>query len=96
MTTPGIHFLRVAVLAVAALCASAGSLAYTSSKDAHKACDPTGVQYDSSNKQYCCGTKGGCPGPLLHKPAADAILKEVRPGNAAVPAQKVPAPATAK
>jgi len=49
---------------VTGLLLSGNCFSYTSSADAHKACDPKGVQYDSKNKQFCCGTKGGCPNPL--------------------------------
>jgi hypothetical protein len=55
------RLLGLLAVGIAGLTMSGSCFAYTSSADAHKACDPTGVQYDASNKQFCCGTKGGCP-----------------------------------
>lgn len=52
------------ILVIVGIFLSANSFAYITSADAHKVCDPTGVQYDHTNKQFCCGTKGGCPGAL--------------------------------
>lgn len=67
--------MKKILMIVSGICLSANCFAYITSADAHKACDPTGVQYDHRNKQFCCGTKGGCPGPLgtVHKNNNDAI-----------------------
>ena len=56
---------RIALLTLfAGMGLSLHAFAYPDSASAHKACDPKGVQYDAKNKQFCCGTKGGCPNAL--------------------------------
>lgn len=61
------------ILGIVTFAGAPSAYAYPSSKDAHKACDPKGVQYDATNKQFCCGTKGGCPGTLT-KPVRNAVV----------------------
>ena len=68
-------------------------LGFIASKDGYADIDFKGVLPDESG---FANISLGLKYAVFWDPAADAILKEVRPGNAAVPAQKVPAPATAK
>ena len=89
MKTPA-HLMAAAWLGLMALASPGVALAYKTSKDAHKACDPKGGQYDAKTKSYCCGTKGGCPnGAALEGPSAAGAAKAdmvLKPGATAAPA----------
>ena len=70
------RFIGSLILSIVSFAGAPNAYAYTSSKDAHKACDPKGVQYDSTNKQFCCGTKGGCPGALTKPVRKDVVVRD--------------------
>ena len=84
------RILAAAGLGLMLLASPGVALAYKTSEDAHKACDPKGVQYDAKTKSFCCGTKGGCPNGAALKGAeaggATMADKAVKPGATAAPA----------